>query len=164
MPDIYCPKCGEPWDSDELHDVPSMNPDRGAGVLTYEQAAKLFPAYGCGLWIDRFDGGAFTPCTAPVVDPVLEPPCCWLRCKSRTTSSTRCSDDSSPCNRASTARDASSGSSCCLPAHAARRVSSAVRGCTYIAAVANGTQNRSILNPFILLLPYSTISKSDKKL
>jgi hypothetical protein len=69
MPDIYCPKCGEPWDADELHDVPAINPDRGAGVLTYEQAAKLFPVYGCGLWIDRFDGGAFTPCTAPVVDP-----------------------------------------------------------------------------------------------
>lgn len=70
MPDIYCSKCGEPWDADELHDVPAINPDRGAGVLTYKQAAKMFPAYGCGLWVDRFDGGAFTPCTAPIVDDV----------------------------------------------------------------------------------------------
>ena len=23
MPDIYCSKCGEPWDIYELHDVPS---------------------------------------------------------------------------------------------------------------------------------------------
>ena len=70
MSDIYCPHCGEPWDLYELHDVPSVTPDIGAGVLTYKQAAKLFPYYGCGLWVDRFDGGMFKECKAEMVDDV----------------------------------------------------------------------------------------------
>ena len=70
MPDIYCSKCGEPWDIYELHDVPSVNPDRGAGVLPYQQAANLFPHFGCGLWMDRMDGGVFNKCKAAMVDPV----------------------------------------------------------------------------------------------
>jgi len=37
--DIYCPKCGEPYDNDELHDN-----DEG---MSYEAASKLFRTKGC---------------------------------------------------------------------------------------------------------------------
>ena len=69
MPDIYCPHCGEPWDLYELHDVPSVSPHIGKGVLTFNQAAKMFPLYGCGLWSGRFDGGIFKECKHAMVDP-----------------------------------------------------------------------------------------------
>lgn len=36
--DIYCPRCGEPLDMDELHDVEGM---------TYRQASRDFRALGC---------------------------------------------------------------------------------------------------------------------
>ena len=39
--DIYCPKCGEPWDHDELHAI--------AG-LPYEQASKEFRRVGCEVF------------------------------------------------------------------------------------------------------------------
>lgn len=38
--DIYCPICGEPWDSDELHD---------AG-MTYENARAAFSTEGCAVF------------------------------------------------------------------------------------------------------------------
>ena len=39
--DIYCPKCGEPWDHDELHDIPGV---------TYAQASKRFRRVGCEVF------------------------------------------------------------------------------------------------------------------
>jgi hypothetical protein len=38
MADIYCPKCGEPWDVYELHDVPG---------LTFSEAYEVFRQIGC---------------------------------------------------------------------------------------------------------------------
>ena len=38
--DIRCPRCGEPWDTYEFHDVPGM---------TYKQALDLFYKKGCGV-------------------------------------------------------------------------------------------------------------------
>lgn len=39
--DVRCPKCGEPWDSDELHDVPGM---------TYKAAWAAFQKRGCAIF------------------------------------------------------------------------------------------------------------------
>jgi hypothetical protein len=46
--DIYCPKCGEPCDQDELH-VPGQS---------YDQSARIFRTEGCGI---LFDGVACRP-------------------------------------------------------------------------------------------------------
>jgi hypothetical protein len=39
--DIYCPVCGEPWDLDELHDVPGVS---------FEEARRRFAAEGCAVF------------------------------------------------------------------------------------------------------------------
>ena len=39
--DIFCPVCGEPWDLDELHDVPG---------IPFEAARRGFAAEGCGVF------------------------------------------------------------------------------------------------------------------
>lgn len=46
MTDIYCSKCGEPWDLYELHDM--TGPDDKA--LSFDAAAKQFSQYGCGAF------------------------------------------------------------------------------------------------------------------
>lgn len=40
--DIYCPKCGEPYDQDELHEADQ----------TYAQSARIFRTEGCGMLLD----------------------------------------------------------------------------------------------------------------
>lgn len=45
MADIYCPRCGEPWDMDMLHDA-------GDGQ-TYEEARVRFTSDGCGVFGPR---------------------------------------------------------------------------------------------------------------
>jgi hypothetical protein len=40
MMDVYCPRCGEPMDPDEFHDVSD---------LTYQQAQRKFFSEGCGM-------------------------------------------------------------------------------------------------------------------
>ena len=49
MFDIHCPHCAEPYDNDCLHEAA----EHGAPSLSYSQAAKLFAAYGCGLFRDK---------------------------------------------------------------------------------------------------------------
>lgn len=39
--DIYCSKCGEPWDHDELHEIASYND------VTYAETARDFRRNGC---------------------------------------------------------------------------------------------------------------------
>jgi len=39
--DIHCPVCAEPWDMDELHDVPG---------LTFEAARRRFAKEGCRVF------------------------------------------------------------------------------------------------------------------
>ena len=36
--DIFCPRCGEPMDHDELHEVEGMS---------YQEASQAFRTYGC---------------------------------------------------------------------------------------------------------------------
>jgi len=57
--DIHCPRCGEPWDMMELHDMYDADDKK----VKYKDAVKLFVAGGCGAW----DQGA--TCAAPMVDP-----------------------------------------------------------------------------------------------
>lgn len=42
--DIYCPKCGEPWDNDELHHEAEDNDS------DYETVAKNFRRRGCEVF------------------------------------------------------------------------------------------------------------------
>ena len=39
--DIYCPKCGEPWDTDTFHDI-AQEQD-----ITFDEAIALFRKNGC---------------------------------------------------------------------------------------------------------------------
>jgi len=50
--DIYCPKCGEPWDADEFHYVAEEN------ETTYREELAKFSRIGCQV----FDG---QPCADP---------------------------------------------------------------------------------------------------
>ena len=43
--DIYCPRCGEPCDLDELHDTF----DEAGRQRTFPEATAAFYAKGCGL-------------------------------------------------------------------------------------------------------------------
>ena len=47
MFDIHCPHCAEPWDNDCLHEAYEYGAPNN---ISYSQAAKLFSAYGCGLF------------------------------------------------------------------------------------------------------------------
>ena len=40
--DIYCPKCAEPWDMDELHEAVAAD-----YYPTFTEARKAFARYGC---------------------------------------------------------------------------------------------------------------------
>ncbi len=39
--DIYCPRCSEPWDTDEFHDIADEQ------ETTYDEVRKNFRAKGC---------------------------------------------------------------------------------------------------------------------
>jgi hypothetical protein len=41
MADVYCPRCGEPWDIAEFHDVPGF---------TFSEAYELFRQIGCRVF------------------------------------------------------------------------------------------------------------------
>ena len=43
--DIYCGKCGEPWDMDSLHEAV----DEGHAT-SWDDARTTFERKGCGLW------------------------------------------------------------------------------------------------------------------
>jgi hypothetical protein len=45
--DIYCPRCGEPWDMDELHFEAEDRAARGDKDATYESVARDFRRRGC---------------------------------------------------------------------------------------------------------------------
>ena len=43
--DLYCTKCGEPWDMDSLHDLVE-----DGIVANWEEGRKKFAEIGCELW------------------------------------------------------------------------------------------------------------------
>jgi len=45
--DILCPRCGEPWHTDTLHEIMDEAARDGA-LLTYSDARRLFQKKGCG--------------------------------------------------------------------------------------------------------------------
>jgi hypothetical protein len=59
--DLYCPRCSEPWDLDELHYVDG---------LTFDQARRAFRAEGCGAFGTRCerDGGLRAEASAVLMD------------------------------------------------------------------------------------------------
>jgi hypothetical protein len=56
--DLLCPKCGEPWDNDELHyvEVEELNDCLSSHNLptveeaSYKDASKLFRMFGCEVF------------------------------------------------------------------------------------------------------------------
>ena len=48
--DMYCRKCGEPWDHDELHEVAAEQ------EITYERARDAFLSNGCAVFSTRCNG------------------------------------------------------------------------------------------------------------
>lgn len=47
--DLYCRRCGEPWDSDSLHDEVRERVEVGEQA-TYEQVAREFVRFGCAAF------------------------------------------------------------------------------------------------------------------
>lgn len=70
--DIYCKRCGEPWDNDELHDRVeelrydgrTTTPIDGTSPLNYDTLAAEFRRHGCEV----FGSG---PCTKVESDRTL---------------------------------------------------------------------------------------------
>lgn len=56
--DIRCPRCGEPWEHDSLHDMPESS----IYHRNYARAAQDFQRFGCGLFAAAWDGKALAPC------------------------------------------------------------------------------------------------------
>lgn len=54
--DIYCPRCGEPWDIDSLHDLVEAR-----AFPTFDAARKVFASKGCGV---AFESWGQSPCVA----------------------------------------------------------------------------------------------------
>lgn len=48
--DMYCRKCGEPWDHDELHEVAAEQ------SITYERARDAFLSNGCAVFSTKCAG------------------------------------------------------------------------------------------------------------
>ena len=55
MADIYCPRCGEPWDMDELHEADGKD---------YDEARRAFIRDGCGVFGDKCEKNGSTIATA----------------------------------------------------------------------------------------------------
>ena len=64
MSDIKCPKCGEPWENDCLHEAHEYG---APSNITYAMAAKLFARFGCGMFNDNP-----RPCTNAPCESVYE--------------------------------------------------------------------------------------------
>ena len=62
MFDIRCPKCGEPWDNDCLHEAHEYGAPE---MLSYRTAAKLFAQFGCGLFNELPRPCTSNPCESP---------------------------------------------------------------------------------------------------
>ena len=62
MFDIKCPKCGEPWENDCLHEAHEYG---APADITYQTAAKLFSQFGCGLFNDTPKPCTSIPCESP---------------------------------------------------------------------------------------------------
>jgi len=61
--DIICPKCGEPWDHDSLHEEVAERELEGE-TATYHGVLREFQASGCGVAFRAFGGTMGEPCTA----------------------------------------------------------------------------------------------------
>ena len=56
--DIYCSKCGEPWETDCLHDITG----------SYDKALKLFKVLGCGAFNEAYNDRENSTCNR---DPIV---------------------------------------------------------------------------------------------
>ena len=69
MPDIHCKFCGEPWDHDELHDMPTPKSlAKNGEPLPYDEAKALFSKLGCGAFQTNLGEREPTICKASMVD------------------------------------------------------------------------------------------------
>lgn len=56
--DIHCNKCGEPWETDCLHDIDG----------SYDDALKLFKQLGCGAFNECYNNRTNVECDR---DPIV---------------------------------------------------------------------------------------------
>lgn len=56
--DLYCPKCGEPWDNDCLHEEAE---DSGR---TYQEVSRDFASHGCAALSNAYGAGVADDCKA----------------------------------------------------------------------------------------------------
>jgi len=69
MTDIYCSKCGEPWDIYELHDMPQVTKDPlNPIILSFKKAQSAFAKYGCGAFDTGFGMRQMKTCRNALVD------------------------------------------------------------------------------------------------
>ena len=69
MPDIYCSKCGEPWDIFALHDMPQATRDPLNPItLSFKQAQNAFAKYGCGAFDTGFGMRQMQTCKNAIID------------------------------------------------------------------------------------------------
>ena len=62
--DIYCPKCGEPWDIDSLHDTDAD--------LSFREAQAVFRNDGCGVLFGGRPCGSTTAARQNVMAAVYD--------------------------------------------------------------------------------------------
>lgn len=61
--DLYCPKCGEPWEFDSLHDEAQARKEAGNYEASYDTVSADFRSRGCEAMHAGFDGRCSTPST-----------------------------------------------------------------------------------------------------
>lgn len=59
--DLYCPRCGEPWDNDSLHEEVEERKRAGEEDANYRDVSREFRTKGCGLALRAFTGNT-QPC------------------------------------------------------------------------------------------------------
>ena len=61
--DLYCPKCGEPWENDTFHDIAESRETRwdGKAPRDYRGIAADFRRRGCAALAPEYTSGPCTP-------------------------------------------------------------------------------------------------------
>ena len=68
MADIFCPRCGEPWDVDSLAEEAAARKEEGAPRATYDEVIVDFRTKGCGETMTAYGFGR--PCQETPLNPI----------------------------------------------------------------------------------------------
>lgn len=61
--DLYCPKCGEPWEFDSLHEEAAARKEAGNYEASYDTVFADFRSRGCKALHAAFGAACSTPST-----------------------------------------------------------------------------------------------------